>query len=274
MKKGISAVIVVKNEEAGIRACLERLLWVDEIVVVDNHSTDRTVEICRSMTQVIITSESPFTGIRVNKGIERASYEWVLNVDADEIVTGELRDEIKRMVAADGASYDAFYVPVRHHFMGRALKRGGWSPCHTLRFYRKQRARYTAADHQVQVSVEGKKGYLSAALIHCAPLDTHTFLRKMNLYTSNTAAEHYRTRPVSFRDLVLLPPWVFFKRFVLRMGFLDGFPGFVIAYLGALYIFIEKVKLREAQKVTSCLVPGYGCVKPGCPVHAPQRRVK
>jgi glycosyltransferase involved in cell wall biosynthesis len=247
MAASLCAVVVVKNEEARIEECLSRLVWADEIVIVDNHSTDRTVELCRKYTQKIIASASPFTGIRVNCGIEHASCEWILNVDADEIVTDELRFEIQERLTTDAGRFSAYSFPVQHHFMNRRLRYGGWYPCYTRRLYRKGRAAYAVADHHVQVSVDGEVGYLRTALIHRAPQTIDRFISKMNLYTSNAAREHYLHRRASWFDLILKPPLIFIKRYYILGGFLDGFPGFVVAHLMAWYVFTEKAKLKEAR---------------------------
>lgn len=239
--------MAVKDEERCIEQCIAQLKWADEIVIVDNGSSDQTVKICKKYTDKILFSNSPFTGMRVNCGITHATYEWILNIDADEIVTTNLRNEIFQKINDDKSDCMGYAVPIRHHFMGRALVHGGWYPCYTLRFYRNGKARYLVADHHVQPVVEGKTGYLFHPILHRGPNDVATFLQKMNLYTSNSAREHGKERRISQLDLLLRPPLIFIKRFICLRGFLDGFPGFVIAVLSALYVFIDKVKLKEVQ---------------------------
>lgn len=245
MKTSISAVITVKDEEARIARCLEHLHWVDEIVVVDNRSVDSTVTICRRFTDKVYSCDSPFTGIRVNEGIQRASGDWILNIDADEVITDELKQEIQSIVAADDRRFDAYYLPVRHFFMGRWLLHGGWTPSYIKRLYRRGKARYTQSDHHVQVTVEGKEGYCAARLLHYGPFTIDAQIRKMNFYTTNSARAGYGRRKASWFNLVMKPPLVFIKRFIVLRGFLDGFPGFVIAVLMSFYCFVEEAKIKE-----------------------------
>ncbi len=247
--KDISVVIAVKNEEDKIERCLDSLKWANEIIIIDNGSIDSTLEICRRYTDKIFFSDSLFTGIRVNHGIEKAAFEWILNVDADEVVSELLKKEILQKVESDNGECNGYFIPIKHYFMGRWLAYGGWYPSYTRRCYRNGKARYTVADHHVQVEIDGKAGYFNNPILHYTPADINTFIRKMNLYTTNSSKINFGKKKSSWFDIILRPPLIFIKRYFFLKGFLDGFPGFVIAALSAIYIFIDKIKLKEGEYI-------------------------
>ncbi len=247
MTQKLSAVITVKNEEERITACLESVKWADEIIIVDNDSADKTLEICRKYTDKIYFSPSPFTGIRVNLGIQKASGEWILNIDADEVVNAELKNEITDKINDSAGRYSGFYIPVKNYFMGKWLNHGGWYPGYVKRLYKKDSARYLAADHQVQVVITGEAGHLLNPIYHYSPFNVKTFLDKTNFYTTNSSKVNFNKKRVSWFDILLRPPLIFIKRYIVLGGFLDGFPGFAIAILSGLYIFMDKTKLKELE---------------------------
>jgi len=239
--KRISAVIVVKNEEVNIERCLRSVSWMDEIVIVDNASTDSTVEKCKCYTKNVYFHDSPFTGIKVNFGIQRASSEWVFNIDADEEMSCQLKDEVIAVITNNSVRFNGYRIPVRNLFMGKWLKYGGWYPCYIKRLYRREKARYNAVDHHVQADVEGEVGCLNNHILHYAPNDVSTYLRKMNLYTTNSIREHGLQKKKNWFNILLKPPLIFIKRYIILEGFLDGLPGFVSAF----YILIDNLKVVE-----------------------------
>jgi len=250
-KRGISAVVVVKNEEGRIQRCLESIKWVNEIIIVDNGSTDSTLEICSKFTDKIFFHDSPFTGIKVNYGIEKASFEWILNIDADEVVSNDLKDEICSLVRIDKGIYNAYSLPFRFLFMGRWLRHGGWYPSYTKRFYKNGKARYTVAGHHIQVKIDGKVGCLNNPILHDGTADIDTFLTKMNTYTTNSSRVNFNKKKIAWFNILLRPLLIFIKRYFLLRGFLDGFPGFAIATLSAIYIFVDNIKFKERGYIMS-----------------------
>lgn len=243
----ISVVITVKNEEKNIARCLDCLKWADEIIIVDNGSVDSTLEICKQYTDKIFSSNSPFTGIRVNEGIKNASCVWILNVDADELVDEPLKNEILQKIAGDRGEYNGYFLPFRHYFMGRWLKYGGWYPTYIKRLYRRGFAKYLIADHSVQIHIDGRIGYLNNPIFHYGLMNIQLHLRKLNLYTTNSSKINFGKKKVTWFGIIFRPPSIFIKRYILLRGFLDGFPGFVIAVLMSLYMFIDKMKLKELE---------------------------
>lgn len=249
MKK-LSVVITVKNEENRIERCLEAVKWADEIIVVDNGSTDRTLDLCRRYTDKIFFSDSQFTGIRINCGIDRATTDWILNVDADEIVTEKLKEEILQVLKNEQCQFSGYFMPICSCFIGRWLAHGGWYPCYTKRFYRQGKAMYAKADHHIQVEISGKIGYLINPLLHYGTDNISNFIKKMNFYTTNSAKINYGTKKISLFDITLRPALIFIKRYFVLRGFLDGFPGFIIAMLSSICIFVQNSKYLELEKLS------------------------
>lgn len=244
-QNGLSVVITVKNEVDKIARCLESVKWANEIIIIDNGSTDSTLDICRKYSDKIFFDKSAYSVFIVNTGIGKAAFEWILNVDADEVISEKLKAEILEKIQSDNHAYNGYFIPVKDYFMGKWLRYGGWCPSYIRRLYRNGKAKYLRRDFHVQVEIDGKVGYLSNPIMHYAPNDIFTFIRKMNHYTTNAAQMDNGRRKISFFSTILKPPLIFIKRYFLLKGFLDGFPGFAIATLSAIYIFIDNMKLIE-----------------------------
>lgn len=245
----ISALIIVKDEERQIADCLSSLVFAEEIVVVDSGSTDRTEEICRSDPRVRWFSE-PWKGFgpQKNSALEKARNDWVFSIDADERVTPELAAEIASLGRAAPAA-DGFRVPRRSFFGTRCVRHGGWYPDYTIRLWRREAGRFVDRSVHEVVGVQGVVGTLRGDLLHYTYRDTEDFLRRMNRYSTLAAGELRRQGArATTLDLLLRPPFTFFRMFVLRAGFLDGALGFRLAVLYAMYTFSKYSKLRDADE--------------------------
>lgn len=245
----ISAVVRTFNEESNIRECLESLTWADELIVVDSCSTDRTVEIAREFTEKVIIrpwmghiAQSQFT-------TDQAANTWVLHVDADERITPELRGEILALDLAN-STYDAFDVPRRHWFMRRWINHSGWYPDRNIRLYRQDRCRWGgyAPHDKVQVS-PGRLASLKGDLLHYIYRDMAHFAATKNTYSTLTALDHDRSgRRATVVHFTLRPLYTFFDRYLVRLGILDGLPGFVISVMESHCVFLKYIKLYEMQR--------------------------
>jgi glycosyltransferase involved in cell wall biosynthesis len=244
----ISAVITCKNEGKIIQQCLESIKWVDEIVVVDNQSTDNTIEICRQYTDKIFVSDDLIIGARINYGIEQSSSEWVLNIDADEEVTEELKQEI--LSAIEIKEYNGFKIPFKQKFLEKWIKHGGWYPSYIPRLYRRDKARYTRRYEHILINIDGRIGYLKNAMLHHGMGDTiQHYIEKGNFYTDNIARERFNEKKrVSIIRLGLRPFYIFVKRYIIWRGFLDGKEGFVLNFLWSFFCFWEEAKLYQIYK--------------------------
>ncbi len=247
----ISACLTVGNEENNIRRCLESLTWVDEIVVVDSFSQDRTVAICREYTDRVY--QHAWLGYVGQKELikKMARHPWILFIDADEEISPCLRDEILREFRSGrNREVVGYAFPRRVFFLGRWITHGEWWPDLKLRLYRKDRGICTGREPHDHVVVDGPVRRLKGCLHHFTYDDIADQVLTMNRF-SNIAAEGMaeERRPFSGSDLVFRPLFRFFKGFVLKRGFLDGYRGLIIATLSAIGVFLKYAKLWERCNV-------------------------
>ena len=240
----ISAIVITKNVEPVIRRCLESLRWTDEIVVVDSGSTDRTAEICREFGALFHATEDwPGYGPQKNRALDRARGEWVVCLDSDEWLTPELREEIERTIgAAEGKA--AFAIPRRSSFCGRYMRHSGWWPDYVERLFRRGSARFSEDRTHERLIVDGATGRLRSPIMHEAIVSLDQMIGKMNAYSTSTAlAFHHAGRRSSLLTALAHGGWAFFRTYVLRLGFLDGREGFMLAVANAEGSYYRYVKL-------------------------------
>lgn len=256
MKTKISVVLAVFNEEKNLRLCLEsakNLSW--EIVVVDGGSKDKTVDIAKEFKAKIIKTNNPSVfHINKNKAIDAASGDWVLQLDADEIVTPELSEEIKKVVDQESGT-NGYWIPRKNFFLGRFLTKGGQYPDLTLRLYRRGKGRLPAQDVHEQAVVEGKVGYLKNDLLHLRDKNFSIYMERFNRYTDLLSEQieqsGARTDLASFISYIIFKPifW-FLKAYFRHRGYVDGFPGFVFALFSSLRFPIAYLKfwIKKGKK--------------------------
>jgi glycosyltransferase involved in cell wall biosynthesis len=245
----LSVVVITKNEEAVIARCLESVAWADEIVVVDSGSSDRTVDICRTLgAKVHITADWPGFGTQRNRAIDLSGGDWILALDADEWVPPALRDELCALMqtAPDAVAYR---IARLSSYCGRTIRHGGWWPDHVSRLFKRGAARY--GDHIVHehLIVEGRLGTLREHLMHEAFTDVEEVLDKLNSYSSwgaQTLREKGRSGGIA--RAVAHGLWTFVRTYLLHAGFLDGREGFMLAVSNAEGAYYKYVKLMLLQR--------------------------
>ncbi|MBI3324810.1 MAG: glycosyltransferase family 2 protein [Candidatus Omnitrophica bacterium] len=237
-RQTLAVVLMTKNEEARLADCLDRVAgWADEIVVIDDLSTDRTVEIARRYTDKIFPYASEDDHYRQwNRGIDHATSDWILHIDADEHVTALLRAAIDEVLRS-GTPHDAFTVMRRNYFLGRPMRYGGWYHPHLI-FFRRDRARCVGSGIHVRLRVDGAIGSLPADIHHYPFATVAQFLTRQNLYTTVEAkvllAERGRLPwRVVLVQLTLRPLKLFWKFYVKKQGRRDGWHGLVFSGLFA-----------------------------------------
>jgi glycosyltransferase involved in cell wall biosynthesis len=244
----LSVVVVTRNEEDRLRAALESVAWADEIVVVDAESDDKTVTIAREFTDQVIVRPWPGYAAQKNVAIDRATGDWILSLDADEIVSTELTAEIRRVLAGDGPA-DGYAVPRRNIFWGRWVRHGGLYPDWQLRLFRRGLGRFVARAVHESVRVDGHVERLAGHLEHRSYRDVGDLLARADRYAALAAADAVaQGRSSGVRDLVLRPLGRFVSMYVVRGGCLDGWRGFLLASLYAYYVLIRAVKIWERTK--------------------------
>jgi glycosyltransferase involved in cell wall biosynthesis len=245
----ISVYILAFNEEKKIEDAIRTVTWADEIVVADSGSTDRTAEIARRYTDRVF--QIPFEGFgRLrNDAVARCSHEWIFSLDADERCTPEVRDEIRATVDDPGAA-DAYLVPRRNLFMGRWIRQGGWYPdFRQPQLFRKGRMRYLEDMVHEGYELRGRLGTLENAIWQYPFRDLAQSVDKMQRYSS-LGAEKLAAKGVRGGMTKALGHgiWAFVRLYLLKLGFLDGWPGFVIALGYFEQTFYKYAKLAELQE--------------------------
>jgi glycosyltransferase involved in cell wall biosynthesis len=247
-RKTCSAVVITWNEEERLRACLASLAWVDEIVVVDAESQDKTVEVAREFTDRILVQ--PWLGFAAQKNfaVDQARGEWILSVDADEEVSLELRGEVEAILAAP-VTAAGYAIPRRNIFWDRWIRHGGLYPDWQTRLFQRGRGRFVQRSVHESVEIEGPLTRLRGPLVHKSYRSVGEFLERANRYSSLAADDLARSGArVGGGQVVLRPLGRFLSMYLLRRGFLDGMPGLLLAGLYAYYVFIRCAKLWEKTR--------------------------
>ena len=243
----LSAFVLTRNEAHNIERCLASLSFCDEIVLLDAESEDDTVARARRFTQRIWVE--PWRGFSEQRtlAVSRCRGDWVLWIDADEVVTPELADSIQRAVRSKTPKA-GYWVCRRVHYLGRWMRHGGWGQDWVLRLCRREQARFSGARVHEQVVLEGETARLAGILEHYSYRDLGHHWQKIDLLSRLGAEEAWsrgcRTHLV---DLLFRPPARSAKMYLLRLGILDGWRGLVAACLAGCYVFLKYARLKEME---------------------------
>lgn len=238
-------VMITHNEEANLARALRSVSWADEIIVVDSGSTDRTREIATSFGAKVFDVDWKGFGPAKQAAVERASGDWLFSLDADEEVTVELAEEIKRVVREE-SEFAGYSIPRKTSFLGRWILHCGWYPDPVLRLFRKGSGRFDDALVHERVILTGKEGRLRGEIMHYSYPNLTVYLEKLNRYTSLGAEEAWRSgKRATWFDIVGRPPVAFIKYYVSKRGFLDGLEGFVLCVLSGVSVLVKYAKLQH-----------------------------
>lgn len=249
MQPPISACIITFNEKGNIRRCLESLKWVDEIVVVDSYSTDGTEQLARAYTDKVFQHQWPGYVNQKNYALQLASHDWVLSLDADEVVSDELKTEIIKEWADDGyKQYPGYYLPRRTFYLGRWIRYGGWYPDYKLRLFRKTSGAWTGLDPHDRVELNGQTKELKGDILHYNYKNISDQIKTIDRFSEVTVeALLEQGARFSLFNLLTRPPIKFMECYFAKAGFLDGLPGLIIALNSAFYVFVKYAKMWEKQ---------------------------
>lgn len=241
----ISASIITYNNERTIENCLKSLGWADEIIVVDSFSTDLTYEICKKYAHKIEQRKWPGFRDQYDYATSLAAHDWIIFVDADEVISPELADEVVK--AASEGKYDGFLIYRQTYYLGRWIRHGGWNPDREIRLYKKGKGRWEGGLHAT-VRIEGKIGKLDEIIEHYNYRDISDQINTIDRYSRNAAEDMLQQgRKYSLIQLIFRPIFRFFRDFIIKKGYKDGLPGFIIAVATGFYVFIKYAKLWEAS---------------------------
>lgn len=246
----ISVVILAKNEQSCIDSCIESVGWADEIIVVDDESTDRTVEIARRHSAKVFRRKMDIEGRHRNWAYGQANNNWVLSLDADETVTPELKIEIEKAIqSSDFVAYD---IPLRNFIGNYWVRYGGWYPAAKVRLFKKDKFKYEESEVHPRVLINGSCGHLKSDIIHRGYPDLEHFLNSVNRQSTLEAIKWVNTG----RKMTLL--WAswravdrFFRRYIRKKSYKDGMYGFIIAFFDSLYQILSYAKFIEIRNKRS-----------------------
>ncbi|MEX2129663.1 MAG: glycosyltransferase family 2 protein [Xanthobacteraceae bacterium] len=244
----LSLIVITRNEEASIERCLRSADFADEIVVVDNHSTDKTVDIARSLgAKVVEAPDWPGFGPQKNRALDAATGDWVLSLDADEWIEPALAAEI-RAVVADPAAADGYEMPRRSRFCGEVVRHCGWWPDYVLRLWRRGRGRFVDVPVHERVVVEGKIARFRQPIEHEAIADLADARDKARRYAVAAASELAAQGKRSSRaKAVVRATAAFLRTFIWRAGFLDGMTGVRVALYNSDYTYRKWISVAEGS---------------------------
>jgi glycosyltransferase involved in cell wall biosynthesis len=243
----LSIIIVAKNEAANIADCVRSASFADEVIVLDSGSTDGTADIARAAGAKVVATDWPGYGPQNNRGIDLATGDWFFSLDADERITPELATEIRAAMAQPGVN--GFRVPRVSMFCGRFMQHGGWRPDYTRRLARRGKGRFTEHFLHAHLEVEGPTGTLRQPIVHYSYRNMEAVLEKLNRYSSASVRDMTSSgRTGSFGGAILHGFWAFVRTYVVRLGFLDGRWGFMLAVFNAETTYYRYVKLWLAQQ--------------------------
>jgi glycosyltransferase involved in cell wall biosynthesis len=252
MSETLSIAMITMNEEANLPRTLESVRWADEIVIVDSGSKDRTLEIARSFGAKTFFHVFGGHGEQKNVALDLCTSDWILLLDADEVLTPGLQNEIRQLLGTEvgsGPKYGAYWIPRLNLIFGRWMHHGGFYPDRKLRLFRRGSARLSegVGPHSTP-QFKGRRGRLKHDMLHYAYPDMGIYLEHMNRYSSEIAQLLYnkgrdsKSLPVFLWNAVLNPAATFVYNYFFRLGFLDGREGLLLHLNHSVYIHWKFIK--------------------------------
>lgn len=239
MNNKISVVIICKDEAKRIRRCLESVCWADEIVIVDSGSADKTLDIAREFTENIFDHHD-WQGFGCQRRIaeDKASNDWILAIDSDEVLSLELQQEIKSVIESADEN-EVFRLNRLTHFCGKFIRHSGWYPDRIVRLYNKKKYRYNDAFVHEAVACKGAKIIdLKGMFFHYTADSLKEYIDKRNRYADAWAKRQQdKGKRAYILQILARPIFAFFRHYIFRLGFLDGYHGFLIAVIQMQYTF-------------------------------------
>ena len=248
----ISAVIITLNEERHIADAIRSVAWADDVVVVDSGSTDATRQIAESLGARVLINEWPGFSEQKQLATDNAAYDWILSLDADERVTDELRQEIESLRSGTSKVADGFRIPRLSYYMGRPIRHGGWYPDLQLRLFDRTKGKWNGAviHESVKMDAGSSVEKLRGEIIHYTAQDSAHHQRMIAERYAPLGAQKMldEGRTTSSVGAVLSAGFTFIRGYFLKLGFLDGFPGFCIAYFAAHNTLLKHLILLEMAR--------------------------
>jgi glycosyltransferase involved in cell wall biosynthesis len=246
----LSVVVITFNEEANLPRTLESVKWADEIVVVDSGSTDKTVEVAKMYGAKVWVETWKGFAAQKNSAIEKATCDWVLSIDADEVVTSDLKQAIQHAIAIPANNLSGYWIPRMNYIFGRWMRHGGYWPDRKLRLFRRGKGRLELRPVHETIQVDGSVGHLSEPLFHEAYPTLTGYIEHMNRYSSLGAEVATSKGATSFSvaKILLRPVFTFIYNYFFRLGLLDGREGLLLHLYHSVYVSWKYAKAWEQSR--------------------------
>lgn len=241
----LSVIIITKNVSSDIRFCLESIKWADEIIILDSGSTDGTLEICSEYTSSVFSTDWPGFGSQKNRALAKAQGKWVLSIDADEILSDALIVEIKQIISDSSIVNDAYSIKRSSYFCGKQIKYGDWGSDRVVRLFRNHtKIQFSLVPVHETVINYRHLAYLKHCIFHHTVKNVSQMLVKLESYsTAGAQLAYQRGKKSSLFKALFHGLWCFVRGYLIRLGFLDGQEGFILAVSNAMSVFYRYVKL-------------------------------
>jgi glycosyltransferase involved in cell wall biosynthesis len=250
MEDKISVVIITLNEERIIEKCLSKLSFADEIIVVDSGSQDGTVALCKKFGAQVFYNKFEGYGMQKRFAVAKTRNNWVLSLDADEILNDELIVAITRAINHNRGDIVAYYIKGQHIFLNRKFKYGSQSNRYYLRMFNKTKGNFNSNTVHESIIVDGKKDKLKGSFLHYSYESLEDYFTKFNRYTSLYAkGKADKNKKYSFIQILLKSKFEFFKIYIIDRNFMNGIEGFYWALFSALYVTVKSVKTNELSMI-------------------------
>jgi glycosyltransferase involved in cell wall biosynthesis len=248
-KLPLSVYMITLNNGPTIERALQSVAgWADEIIVVDSHSIDGTIEIIEKYANALFQYDTSSQGEKYQYAQDKCKNRWVLFIDADEWLTKEFKEEVEKIISS-GTTGDGYIAHRRNIYLGREIKYGGWYPDREIRLYRKDKGSWQGGIH-AKVHVTGKIGTLKNYYMHTPYADTAHQIRTIDRYATAFAGDLFQShRRFHLFSMHMRPPFRFFRDYIMKKGFLDGIPGLIIAVSTIYYVFMKQAKLWEMERL-------------------------
>lgn len=242
----ISVGIIIYNEELRLERTLKAIKdLADEIVIVDSFSSDNSLKIAKKYGTNIFQRKWSGYGDQKNYVIEMCKYEWILLIDADEVVTPQLLNEIKNITKKNETA-DVYEIPFNSVCFGKRIKFGGWSGSYRIRLFKKNSGKYSLDKVHEKFLTESKIEKLKNRIDHYTYDSYEDYLNKFNRYTTEGAQQAFiKNKKAGIFNIIVNPIFKFIKMYIFRLGILDGLDGLILAFSSAMYTSVKYIKLRE-----------------------------
>ncbi len=248
----ISAALITFNEEKNIERALKQLTWCDEIVVVDSYSTDKTVEICKKFGTKIYLKKINGYGEQKQFLVTKCNNDWILSIDADEVLTDFLIDEIKEEFSKELITNDAYFLNRKHIYLGKVFNYGSLRKAPILRLFNKNKAAFSSNKVHEEVICNSNLGRFQSYFYHYTATSVEQIIYKKNLYAKLSSEEYFKKgKRVGLFALLVKYHSSFVKEYIINLNFLNGYEGYVWSVYCAKGSYLKYINLRELNRKTN-----------------------